>query len=167
MKSKTLIRSALVAVLLYLVRTGIFFIARFFYQQPADRMTGFNQSHNIMVVNYADWVFTLIIAGVWVFLYLRDRRSGYGHLVGLIVPVLGIFTLISMTQRIVTALFSTELPGKPAANIAWIVMMTPVSFIYTAVLTGFMAAAVIAVINRRRSQGQQPSEEGGAPPAKS
>jgi hypothetical protein len=170
MKNKTLSRSVLVALVLTLAQYGIGFVARQFYQQSTGRMTGDIQRHNIMVAENADWVFTFIVAGVWVFLYLRDHRPGYRRLCIEIATTFGIFTLIGMVRSIVTLLLSPELQGTLSANIAWIAMVTPLSFIKTAVLTGFMAAAVIAVINRLRPmakdfilKGTEPSADSTTP----
>lgn len=148
MKNKTQIRSVLVVLVLFLVQYGIGFVTRQFYQHPAGRMTADIQRHNIMITENADWVFTFFVAGVWIFLYLKDLRPGYRRLCIEIAATFGIFTLIGMTISIVKVLLSSELQGLLSANISWIVMVTTLSFIKTSVLTGLLAAAVIAVINR-------------------
>ena len=80
MKNKTLIRSVLVVLVLFLVQYGIGFLARKFYLHPAGRVTADIQRHNGMVAENADWIFTFIVAGMWIFLYLRDQRPGYRRL---------------------------------------------------------------------------------------
>lgn len=150
MKHHKLIRSTVVAVVLTLIQYGIGFIARQFYQHPVGRMTGDIQRHNSMVAENADWVFTLLVAGMWIFLHLRDQRPGYRRLCIEIATTFGLFTLMRMILSMVMVLVSADVQGSLTANLAWIAMITPLSFIKTSVLTGLLAAAVIAVINRLR-----------------
>lgn len=163
MKRKNLTRSVLVALVLTLLQYGIGFVAQSWYLHPTGRMTGDIQRHNAMIAENADWVFTFILAGVWIFLYLRDQRPGYRTLWLEIATTYGIFTLIGIVRSVVTLLLSAGIQGSLALNLTWIATITPLMFVKNTLLTGVMAAVSIAVINRLRPLATSPDAVTAAP----
>lgn len=148
MKSKYLIRSFYIALILFLLQYGIDLVSRLFYRQYTGSRPGDIQRHNIMVADYADWIFTFIVAGMWIFLYLRDHRPGYRRLFIEIASTFGMFSVIFIIKTLITLSLSTNIQGTLSDNIAWIMITMPLFLIKTTFLTGIIAAAIIAVINR-------------------